>query len=105
MQRQLLRVRADQRVGRALRVCCVARPGVVAGLADPARMDRIEFDVAAAARRVILAVHWAGLEAAFPTGAGAAVAIMDVADVATAQRSLLALTQPIAAGVSSSGTW
>ncbi len=92
---------AVERIDRALRVCCIARPDVAAGLADHARTDRIEFDVAVAAQQVIVGLHRAGLEAAFPKRAGAAVAIVDVADVATPQRSTLALTKPVAAGVSS----
>lgn len=63
--------------------------------------DGLELDVALAAQQAIVGVHRARLEAAFPTGAGAAVAIIDVADVATPQRSFMALMQPIAAGVSS----
>lgn len=85
IQRKVLRVRADQRVGRALRVCGVARLGVVAGLADHACTDRIEFDVAVAAQQVIVGLHRAGLEAAFPEGACATVAIVDEADVAAAE--------------------
>ncbi|WP_143006756.1 hypothetical protein [Aquimonas voraii] len=101
MQRQGPRVRADPRVDRALRVCGVARPGVLAGLADPARTDRIDFDRTVTAQQVIVGVHRAGLEAAIPKSAGAALAIVDAADAATPPRNLMALTQPIAAGVSS----
>lgn len=96
---------AVERIGRALRLCGVARPGVVAGLAYPVRTNRVEFDAAAAALQVIVGVHRAGLEAAFPKRAGAAVAFIDVEDVATPQRSVMALMQPIAAGVSSRCTW
>lgn len=53
------------------------------GVADPADADGLEFDAALAAQQAIVGVHRAGLEAPLPKGAGAAVAIVDVADVAT----------------------
>ena len=83
---QVRRVRPNQRVRQAQCVACKARPPVVAGVRHHPRAHRIEFDIAVAAQQVGLVIDQAGFVTAFPKGAGAAIAVVDVAHVAPAQR-------------------
>src|SRR5690606_18964885 len=84
-ERAVTRVGLDQRVGRAARVGGVARPRVIRRIGHHPGAHRVELDVPVAPQQVVVAVDQAGLVAAFPQGAGAAVAVVDVADVAPAE--------------------
>lgn len=72
------------RVGLGEGVVPVAGPRIVCRRIDHSGSYRIEFDVAVANEQVILRIDGAGLVAAFPEGAGAAVGVVNVLHVVPA---------------------
>lgn len=76
------RVGLNQNVGLGERVAGVTGPCIVQRVGNHACADRIEFDVAVAAQKIVFTVDQAGFVASFPKCAGAPVAIVDVADIA-----------------------
>ena len=83
---QVRGVGMDQRIGLAESERTVAGPAVVARIGHHRGAQGVQFDIAVAVHEVVAIVHHAGLVATLPQRAAAVVGVVDVADVAAAQR-------------------
>jgi hypothetical protein len=77
-------VRGEAGVALPESVAAVAGPAVVGGVADHVGAHGVEFDIAHAGEKVGFGLDQAGFVSAFPQAAAAAVAFVDVLDVAPA---------------------
>lgn len=83
--RVLGRVQREHRVLALAAECRAAQPGKARRIVGDTGTDRVEVDVANAAQQVGVIVDQAGLAAAFPQGACAAVAGIELANVLAAE--------------------
>ncbi len=90
---KIIFVRFNQFVRLTERIATIAAPAVTGWVVGHTGTYRIQFNIAVAGEQIVVSLHQTGMIPAFPQRAAAAVGMVDIADIAPAER-LHHLTDP-----------